>query len=225
MKFRKHTLTKMTEPQQATRSRFLDLPPELRVRIYDYALPRKHLSTLHRPDDFVLPITIGSQGCDRSPAKDFPLADTCRQVRAEALPVYFANCELSFAPWFGSGLDSCMDWVMRQDNRGLKGVRTLEVARWTAFFGENPCTDCPLKIDLENDEAPIVVACCHVDEEELAIDKVEDLGALKAEVDGWRDGPNGGRTLTRARLLRVFSILDPEPLQEEHLDQDWFTAL
>lgn len=70
---------RLTCSQEAVQPfRFLDLPPELRNRIYEYCVTS--------PDDLLLPAAC--RHSSEPQAVQPPITRTCRQVRGEALPLF-----------------------------------------------------------------------------------------------------------------------------------------
>lgn len=82
----KHHLKLLSELKRLTFSfRFTDLPPELRVRIYDYCLSTNTyvaIAPLRRPDP--------SQA--KRPSQYPPLVSVSRLIRSEALPLFYSRC-------------------------------------------------------------------------------------------------------------------------------------
>ena len=72
-------------------SPLLKLPPELRDRIYEFAVLSPHVVILTRWTVDVSWDMYGSAPIDRSLVAQPALTKTCRQIRAEALAVFYSS--------------------------------------------------------------------------------------------------------------------------------------
>ncbi|KAI5365918.1 hypothetical protein Slin14017_G035580 [Septoria linicola] len=102
--------------------RFTALPPELRSKIYTILLP---------PDAQDPGRTVSVAETRKWKAKimikpqRYPISQTCRQLRDEALAAYFSTCTLSIRVSKHGDVKN-QEWLQDQDDKALASLRRLE---------------------------------------------------------------------------------------------------
>lgn len=111
----KHRLrTKLWQPGQAVT--FFHLPPEIRLEIYDVALPKQH------------PYIIGRDyGHDTSALKYSGLLQTNRQMRFETLPVFFGGNTFIIDIHELKDLKAFLKWVLVLNDEITGSVQDLRI--------------------------------------------------------------------------------------------------
>lgn len=112
--------TSPTSMEKRGHFRFLDLPAELRNRIYDYTLGPRKLLYLYDRD----PHSIGMH------KKRLRLAQTSRQIRLEFLPVLYSQTTFGLRAFSGTSYYTWDGLLNTIGEDATSSLRHLEVTTW-----------------------------------------------------------------------------------------------
>ncbi|KAK4503289.1 hypothetical protein PRZ48_006717 [Zasmidium cellare] len=132
----------VTVDDTITESRFMNLPPELRNRIYEFAVIDS------KPIDLVEPDPTRKSRCRRSnKTVQPPLTLVCRQLRHEVLPIFYALNTFKvtvcantayFDDWAGPAEYVAMRWVDRLSDLNKKHLGSIRIC---AFMSASDATE------------------------------------------------------------------------------------
>lgn len=138
--------------EEATFDRFLDLPPELRCLIYAF-----HFESF--PSDSAMRYLRHVPRLKRQP----PISFSCREVRREALPLFYGSCELEVKvnipfgdvkmPFFKALDDTSAAFIKSTTTSNFARIRFLHLCFGSCRVG--------LMLDFTNEKDPIQVTFQH----------------------------------------------------------------
>ncbi|KAK3724911.1 hypothetical protein LTR37_000959 [Vermiconidia calcicola] len=151
----------------------LKLPPELRNRIYEFAVPSPNVVNLEPWTFCWMPRGSGTPPIDQTLVAQPALSKTCRQIRAEALTIFYTSTVF------------LMDDYL--DNRAA-------IEPWlVAIGGENRARLRQVYIEHELDAEE---CCFHgIAGEDVSLESVMARDDVKALLDEWRGRHMGGKVL------------------------------
>jgi len=201
--------------------RFFDLPTELRLMVYRELLndsndgyPLANIADVR--DSYVQqrPVVVWLPGWEETTLKRFAIADVCRQLRAKALPVRFANCSVALYVHHVN-IKLSQDWINNQDDAGLASLRRIEIGQWQdctdSYLICEQCLRSNMTIEIHDMDEPVKFSrpmCCST----LCARKVSALSrAVEDFVRGF-DTVDGRRRFTKAGLLGLLDTIREQSL-------------
>lgn len=179
------------------RCRLLELPPELRDAIFEFALTSEKTIVTFRLD--------GYQKDSYTQAIQPPLTQVNRQVRHESIPIYYASNDFVLHTE-GNKSDDARRWLVCNERYLLKLRRVSLWVRYAAITHDRSSSNGALSIAMWRD---VTAGCWKVDDEWRWITVVRKPAALQSDA--------------KLLLQHLRSLLVNE--STSHLSADGFTEL